>query len=82
VAIPAAAMRVRIGRDDWYPVGRAGSRIHWPPIRTEPLTLVRACDYQGNIIAFDRRTNHFKSIAVCPELSDAAGAATLDHRFH
>ncbi len=35
----------------------------------------------GNITRFDRRTNQVKSIAVWPELTDARGAAPLDHRF-
>ncbi|MGD0509857.1 MAG: hypothetical protein ABSA27_18815, partial [Terriglobales bacterium] len=40
-----------------------------------------AGDYQGNITRFDRRTNQVKSIAIWPELTDARGAAPLEHRF-
>ncbi|MGD0793659.1 MAG: hypothetical protein ABR920_18000 [Terriglobales bacterium] len=79
VAIASRSDDGAIGRDDWYPVGggEAGYIAPYPP---DP-NIVYAGDYQGNITRFDRRTNQVKSIAVWPELSDARGAAPLDHRF-
>ena len=68
-----------IGRDNWYPVG-GGEAGYIAPNPADP-NIVYAGDYQGNITRFDRRTNQVQSIAVWPELSDARGAAPLDHRF-
>jgi hypothetical protein len=42
---------------------------------------VYAGDYEGNITRFDLHTHQVKSVAVSPELTDAGGAASLDHRF-
>jgi len=79
VAIASRSDDDSIGRDNWYAVGggEAGYIAPYPP---DP-NIVYAGDYQGNITRFDRRTNQVKSIAVSPELSDARGAAALDHRF-
>ena len=68
-----------IGRDNWYPVGggEAGYIAPYPP---DP-NIVYAGDYEGNITRFDRRTNQVRNISVSPELSDARGAASLEHRF-
>jgi photosystem II stability/assembly factor-like uncharacterized protein len=79
VAIASRSDEGAIGRDDWYPVG-GGEAGYIAPNPTDP-NIVYAGDYQGNITRFDRRTNQVKSIAVWPELTDARGAAPLDHRF-
>jgi photosystem II stability/assembly factor-like uncharacterized protein len=79
VAIASRSDDGAIGRDDWYAVG-GGEAGYIAPNPTDP-NIVYAGDYQGNITRFDRRTNQVKSIAVWPELSDARGAAGLDHRF-
>jgi photosystem II stability/assembly factor-like uncharacterized protein len=79
VAIASRGDDGAIGRDNWYPVGggEAGYIAPYPP---DP-NIVYAGDYQGNLTRFDRRTNQVQSIAVWPELTDARGAAPLDHRF-
>ena len=79
VAIASRSDEGAIGRDNWYPVGggEAGYIAPYPP---DP-NIVYAGDYQGNLTRFDRRTNQVQSIAVWPELSDARGAAPLEHRF-
>jgi photosystem II stability/assembly factor-like uncharacterized protein len=79
VAIASRSDEGAIGRDEWYAVG-GGEAGYIAPSPLDP-NIVYAGDYQGNITRFDRRTNQVKSIAVWPELSDARGAATLDHRF-
>jgi photosystem II stability/assembly factor-like uncharacterized protein len=79
VAIASRSDDGAIGRDDWYAVG-GGEAGYIAPNPADP-NIVYAGDYQGNITRFDRRTNQVKSIAVSPELSDARGAAPLDHRF-
>jgi photosystem II stability/assembly factor-like uncharacterized protein len=79
VAIASRSDDGAIGRDNWYPVG-GGEAGYIAPNPTDP-NIVYAGDYEGNITRFDRRTNQVKSIAVWPELSDARGAASLDHRF-
>jgi photosystem II stability/assembly factor-like uncharacterized protein len=79
VAIASRSDDGAIGRDDWYTVG-GGEAGYIAPNPTDP-NIVYAGDYQGNITRFDRRTNQVRSIAVWPELSDARGAAPLDHRF-
>ncbi len=79
VAIASRSDDGVIGRDNWYPVG-GGEAGYIAPNPTDP-NIVFAGDYEGNITRFDRRTNQVQSIAVWPELSDARGAAPLDHRF-
>ncbi len=79
VAIASRSDDGAIGRDNWYPVG-GGEAGYIAPNPTDP-NIVYAGDYEGNITRFDRRTNQVQSIAVWPELSDARGAASLDHRF-
>ncbi|PYX57807.1 MAG: glycosyl hydrolase [Acidobacteria bacterium] len=68
-----------IGRANWYSVGggEAGYIAPYPP---DP-NIVYAGDYEGNITRFDKRTGQIKNIAVSPEISDAQGAANLEHRF-
>ncbi|MFI5113913.1 MAG: hypothetical protein ACHP7J_02130 [Terriglobales bacterium] len=79
VAIASRSDEGAIGREDWYAVGggEAGYIAPYPP---DP-NIVYAGEYEGNITRFDRRTNQVKNIAVWPELSDARGAASLEHRF-
>jgi photosystem II stability/assembly factor-like uncharacterized protein len=79
VAIASRSDDGEIGRDNWYEVG-GGEAGYIAPDPRDP-NIVYAGDYQGNITRFDRRTNQVKSVAVWPELSDARGAAPLDHRF-
>src|SRR2546428_6371907 len=68
-----------IDRADWYAVGggEAGYIAPYPP---DP-NIVYAGDYEGLITRFDKRTGQIKNIAVSPEISDAQGAANLEHRF-
>jgi photosystem II stability/assembly factor-like uncharacterized protein len=79
VAIASRSDDGTIGRADWYAVGggEAGYIAPYPP---DP-NIVYGGEYEGNITRFDRRTNQVKNIAVWPELSDARGAANLEHRF-
>ena len=79
VAIASRSDDAAIGRDNWYEVG-GGEAGYIAPYPSDP-NIVYAGDYQGNITRFDRRTNQVKNIAVSPELSDARGAAPLEHRF-
>jgi photosystem II stability/assembly factor-like uncharacterized protein len=68
-----------ISHSDWYDVGggEAGYIAPYPP---DP-NIVYAADYQGNITRYDRHIGQVKSITEQPELSDAHGAANLEHRF-
>lgn len=79
VAIASRSDDGSISRTDWYDVGggEAGYIAPYPP---DP-NIVYAADYQGNITRFDKRTGQVKAITVQPELSDAHGAANLEHRF-
>jgi hypothetical protein len=43
--------------------------------------IVYAGEYEGNLTRFDKRTGQARNIAVWPEISDARGAANLEHRF-
>jgi photosystem II stability/assembly factor-like uncharacterized protein len=79
VAIASRSDDGAIDRSDWYDVGggEAGYIAPYPP---DP-NIVYAADYQGNITRFDKRIGQVKSITEEPELSDAWGAANLEHRF-
>ncbi len=79
VAIASRSDDGAIGREHWYAVGggEAGYIAPYPP---DP-NIVYAGDYEGNLTRFDKRTSQVKNIAVWPDLSDARGAATLEHRF-
>ncbi len=79
VAIASRSDDGAIGRDSWYPVG-GGEAGYIAPKPTDP-NIVYAGDYEGNITRFDRRTNQVQSVAVTVDLSDARGAAPLEHRF-
>jgi photosystem II stability/assembly factor-like uncharacterized protein len=79
VAIASRSDDGSIDRSDWYDVGggEAGYIAPYPP---DP-NIVYAADYQGNITRYDRHIGQVKSITEQPELSDAHGAANLEHRF-
>jgi photosystem II stability/assembly factor-like uncharacterized protein len=79
VAIASRSDNGSIDRGDWYDVGggEAGYIAPYPP---DP-DIVYAADYQGNLTRFDKRIGQVKSITEQPELSDAWGAANLEHRF-
>jgi photosystem II stability/assembly factor-like uncharacterized protein len=79
VAITSRSDDGSISRSDWYDVGggEAGYIAPYPP---DP-NVVYAADYQGNITRYDRHTGQVKAITEQPELSDAHGAANLEHRF-
>ena len=79
VAITSRSDDGSISRTDWYDVGggEAGYIAPYPP---DP-NVVYAADYQGNITRYDRHIGQVKSITEQPELSDAHGAANLEHRF-
>lgn len=79
VAIASRSDGGSIGRENWYEVG-GGEAGYIAPNPADP-DIVYAGDYQGNITRFDRRNNQVKNIAVSAELSDARGAAPLEHRF-
>jgi photosystem II stability/assembly factor-like uncharacterized protein len=79
VAIASHSDDGAIDRADWYDVGggEAGYIAPYPP---DP-NIVYAADYQGNITRFDKRIGQVRAITEQPELSDAHGAANLEHRF-
>jgi len=79
VAIVSRSDDGSISQNDWYDVGggEAGYIAPYPP---DP-NIVYAADYQGNITRYDRHIGQVKEITEQPELSDAHGAANLEHRF-
>jgi photosystem II stability/assembly factor-like uncharacterized protein len=79
VAIVSRSDDGSISRNDWYDVG-GGEAGYIAPDPRDP-NIVYAADYQGNITRYDRRIGQVKSITEQPELSDAHGAANLEHRF-
>jgi photosystem II stability/assembly factor-like uncharacterized protein len=79
VAITSRSDDGSIGHSDWYDVG-GGEAGYIAPYPTDP-NIVYAADYQGNITRYDRHTGQVKAITEQPELSDAHGAANLEHRF-
>jgi photosystem II stability/assembly factor-like uncharacterized protein len=68
-----------IDTPDWYPVGggEAGYIAPYPP---DP-NVVYAADYEGLITRFDKRNGQLRNITNQTHLSDAGGAAPLEHRF-
>jgi photosystem II stability/assembly factor-like uncharacterized protein len=68
-----------IDRSDWYPVagGEAGFIVADP---NDPL-ITYGGEYQGQISSYDKKTGQSKAISVQPIVSDAMGAAKLEHRF-
>ncbi len=79
VAIVSRSDDGAIGSSDWYDVG-GGEAGYIAPDPRDP-NIVFAADYQGNITRYDRHTGQVKAITEQPELSDAYGAANLEHRF-
>jgi len=68
-----------ISERDWYPVG-GGESGYIAPYPPDP-EIVYAGEYQGQITRFDKHTGETKDISVIPQLTDAVGAAKLEHRF-
>jgi photosystem II stability/assembly factor-like uncharacterized protein len=79
VAIISRSDDGSIDRSDWYDVG-GGEAGYIAPDPRDP-DIVYAADYQGNITRYDRHIGQVKAITEQPELSDAYGAANLEHRF-
>ena len=79
VAIVSRSDDGSIGSSDWYDVG-GGEAGYIAPDPRDP-NVVFAADYQGNITRYDRHIGQAKAITEQPELSDAHGAANLEHRF-
>ena len=79
VAIISRSDDGSIDRSDWYDVG-GGEAGYIAPDPADP-NIVYAADYQGNITRYDRHIGQVKAITEQPELSDAHGAANLEHRF-
>ncbi len=79
VAIVSRSDDGSIGYSDWYDVG-GGEAGYIAPDPRDP-NIVYAADYQGNITRYDRHIGQVKAITELPELSDAHGAANLEHRF-
>ena len=79
IAIASRSDLGTIGRESWYAVG-GGEAGYIAPNPADP-DIVYAGDYEGNLTRFDKRTGQIQNIAVWPDLSDARGAAGLDHRF-
>ncbi|MGA9978161.1 MAG: hypothetical protein WBQ08_05965 [Candidatus Sulfotelmatobacter sp.] len=79
VAIASRSDSGSIDRADWYDVG-GGEAGYIAPYPLDP-NVVYAADYQGNITRFDKHTGQIKAITEQPDLSDARGAAELEHRF-
>jgi photosystem II stability/assembly factor-like uncharacterized protein len=79
VAIVSRSDDGAIGVSDWYDVG-GGEAGYIAPDPRDP-NVVYAADYQGNITRYDRHIGQVKSITEQPDLSDARGAAYLEHRF-
>jgi photosystem II stability/assembly factor-like uncharacterized protein len=79
VAITSRSDDGSIDRSDWYDVG-GGEAGYIAPSPSDP-NIVYAADYQGNITRYDRHIGQVKSITEQPELSDAHGAFSMEHRF-
>jgi photosystem II stability/assembly factor-like uncharacterized protein len=79
VAIASRSNDAAIDRQDWYDVG-GGEAGYIAPDPRDP-NIVYACDYEGLITRFDKRTGQIKDIDEQPEISDGGGAAILEHRF-
>jgi len=79
VAILSRSDDGSIDRSDWYDVGGGEAGYIAPDPRDSEI--VYAADYQGNITRYDRHIGQVKAITELPELSDAHGAANLEHRF-
>lgn len=79
VAIVSRSDAGSISASDWYDVG-GGEAGYIAPDPRDP-DVVYAADYQGLITRYDRHVGQIKAITEQPELTDAHGAANLEHRF-
>jgi photosystem II stability/assembly factor-like uncharacterized protein len=79
VAIVSRGDDGSISNTDWYDVG-GGEAGYIAPDPQDP-NIVYAADYQGLITRYDRHIGQVKAVTEQPELSDAHGAANLEHRF-
>jgi len=79
VAIASRSDEGSIDRSDWYPVG-GGEAGYIAPDPRDPW-IIYAADYEGLITRFDKHNGQLKNITNQTHLSDAAGAAPLEHRF-
>ena len=79
LAIASRGESGAIDRTDWYPAagGEAGFIVADP---NDP-NITYGGEYQGQISRHDRRSWQTKAISVQPIISDAMGAAKLEHRF-
>ncbi len=79
IAIASRSDDGAIDRADWYQVGggEAGYIAPYPP---DP-NIIYAADYEGLITRFDKRNGQLRNITNQTQLSDAGGAAPLEHRF-
>ena len=79
VAIASRGSIGDISERDWYPVG-GGESGYIAPYPPDP-DIVYAGEYQGQITRFDKHTGEIKDVSLLPQLTDAVGAAKLEHRF-
>jgi photosystem II stability/assembly factor-like uncharacterized protein len=68
-----------IDRTDWYPSAGGESGFIMADPRDPQVTY--GDGYQGTLERYDRHTWQTKEISTIPIISDAMGAAVLDHRF-
>ena len=79
VAIASRSDSGAIDRPDWYPVG-GGESGYIAPDPRDP-EIVYAAGYEGEITQYNKHNGQTREITVFPELTDAMGAAKLEHRF-
>ena len=79
VAIASRSDDGAIDRPDWYPVG-GGESGYIAPDPRDP-EIVYAAGYEGDITLYNKHNGQTRDITVFPELTDALGAAKLEHRF-
>jgi photosystem II stability/assembly factor-like uncharacterized protein len=79
IAIASRSDTSAIDRENWYTVG-GGESGYVAPDPRDP-DIVYSGGYEGQIERFDKHTGQGKEITVFPVLTDAHGAAHLEHRF-
>ena len=79
IAIASRGEGRGIDRSDWYPAagGESGFIIADP---NDPL-ITYGGEYQGQVSRYDKHTWQTKEISALTVISDAMGAASLEHRF-
>lgn len=79
IAIASRGEGSGIDRTDWYPAagGESGFIISDP---SDPL-ITYGGEYQGQVSRYDKHTWQTKEISTLAIVSDAMGAAALEHRF-